>query len=375
MPRNRTTASAILIFFIIAATTKLAIAQKGEISEISTIVWFLLMDEGDEKYSLNIPLGLGKPSASARLQHERNPLTSKKIELGTLLFFDVRLSVDNSTSCASCHKPEKAFSDSTAVSTGVFGRQGTRNAPPLINRFFSTRQLFDVRADSLEEQAILPIINSNELGMPNIESVIDKLNAIEGYRKLFLEAFDDEITASNIGKAIASFERSLFSGNSRFDQFINGDVGALNDSEKRGFVLAQPHTGAQCLFCHAIGEDNFGNFTDEMPTNTGVGTDQSEPDVGEMGITGKPEDFAEFKTPTLRELVQTAPYMHDGSMETLEEVLEFYGNNGIDNPNLNHLLVGGLGISSEQDKADIVNFLKSLSGEGWKIESPNTFPE
>jgi cytochrome c peroxidase len=271
-----------------------------------------------------IPLGLDLYLPAP----EDNPLTSEKIELGRRLFFDRRLSRDGSVACASCHDPERAYSDGRAVAVGVFGRRGRRNAPALVNRGYGRLFFWDGRVATLEEQVLKPIEDPNEMGMTMPEAP-----ASVGLKPV------------EISHALASFVRSILSGGSRFDRFINGDRAALSAEEQVGLQLFRGK--ANCVACH-VGP----NFTDERLHNTGIAWHDgafADPGAG----------LGNFKTPTLREAARTAPYMHDGSIATLAEVVEYYDHGGNRNPHLDaelHPLQ-----LSPQEKTDLVLFLRSLS--------------
>jgi cytochrome c peroxidase len=301
-----------------------------------------------------------------------NPYTPEKAELGQLLYFDKRLSSDGTVSCASCHLPGKAFTDGAPVATGIKGQKGGRSAPTVINRAYSTLQFWDGRAASLEEQAKGPIANPIEMTHARTEAeahqaVVANLKAIPGYVQRFARAFGTEsFTIDHVAKAIATFERTVLSGNSPFDRYEAGDTKAMTDSQVRGRNIF--YGKAACDACH-IGF----NFTDGSYANIGIGMDRKGPDLGRFAITKREEEKGAFKTPTLREIEHTAPYMHDGSMKTLEEVIEHYNKGGIKNPQLDQR-IKPLNLT-EQDKKDLVAFLKALSGEGWQhIKAPSDFP-
>ncbi len=297
------------------------------------------------------PLGL-----PPRIWPAENPFSPQKAELGRRLFFDPRLSLDGSISCATCHDPQLAFTDGKPAAIGIRGQAGTRNTPTIINRAYSKEQFWDGRAASLEEQVQGPITNPIEMAY-TVEGCVDTLQKISEYPALFRAAFGDPaISFERVTLAIATFERTILSGNSPYDRYKAGDKSALSESAKRG---EKTFRKAMCDQCH------FGNtFTDGSFANTGVGTDKPEPDVGRYNVMKRPMDWGAFKVPTLREVANTAPYMHDGSLKTLREVVEFYDRGGAPNRNLDrrykplHL--------REQEMDDIVEFLKSLSGEGWK---------
>ena len=313
-----------------------------------------------------IPLGLDEEGYQVPAD---NPLTKNKIELGRLLFFDKRMSKDNTISCSTCHIPSLAFTDGQPVSAGIKRQQGGRSAPTAINRGFSKVQFWDGRALTLEAQSVGPLTNPIEHGFPNNDDVIAKINTIEGYKKLFNNAFGTStITIQQVGKAIASFQRTLLSGNSPFDRFDwDGDEKAISESAKRGKKLF--FGKARCNLCH------FGtNFSDEKFHNIGIGWGGETVDVGRYNVTREKKDIGAFKTPTLREISMTAPYMHDGRFATLEEVIEHYSRGGVKNPFLDNQIIP-LNLT-ESEKRDIVEMLRTLNGEGWQhVKAPTSFPE
>ncbi len=317
-----------------------------------------------EEYELEVPLGLDEDSL---VIPKDNPLTKEKVELGKLLFFDKRLSKNNSIACGSCHLPTLAFTDGQPVSTGIHRQQGGRSAPTAINRVFSSAQFWDGRAATLEEQSVAPFVNPVEHGFADHNELIAKLSTIEGYKPLFEQAFGTRtITIGLVGKAIASFERTLLSGNSAYDQFGGeGKDDSLSARAQNGLRLFL--VKAQCLRCH------FGNnFTDENFHNLGNDWDTDHVDLGRYRVTKNPKDLGAFKTPTLREISRTAPYMHNGRFGTLAEVVDFYNQGGIKNPYLDPV-IKPLNLT-DQEKEDLVEFLQSLSGEGWQVEPPTKFP-
>jgi cytochrome c peroxidase len=296
-----------------------------------------------------------------------NPYSAAKVELGRYLYFDARLSADDTVSCATCHNPKFAFTDGAPVSTGIKGQKGGRSAPTVINRAYALAQFWDGRAESLEEQAKGPMQNPIEMGNSH-EAIVAKLKGIGGYRPLFAKAFgSEEIDIDRVAKAIASFERTVLSGNAPYDRYKRGDKTAMTAEQARGMAVF--FDKGKCDHCH-----EGANFTLNAYANLGVGTDKSDPDVGRYAITKDPRDWGVFKTPTLREIEHTAPYMHDGSLRTLEEVVEFYDKGGKPNKNLDptikplHLTVA--------EKSELVAFLKALSGEGWQnVQAPTSFPQ
>jgi cytochrome c peroxidase len=306
-------------------------------------------------YKLSLPLGL---DADAAVIPANNPLTEEKIKLGKKLYFDKRLSIDRSLSCATCHIPEKGFADDEPFSNGVGRKKGNRNAPTVINRLFSTRQFWDGRAASLEDQAIGPVHNPVEMAMPNPKVLEDRLKQDAEYAALFRAAFPPAglVNEDHIAKAIASFERTVLSGNSPYDRFLAGDKTAMNGSAQRGYAIFMDEKRGNCVTCHV----NF-NFTDENYYNLGVGMRAKHPDLGRFSVTRLEGHKGAFKTPTLRNVADTAPYLHDGSEKTLEDVINLYEKGGVPNPWLSPKMKP-LKLT-RQDKQDLVEFLKALSGE------------
>ncbi len=316
-------------------------------------------------YKLKIPFGL---EASSVVIPADNPLTTEKVELGRALFFDKRLSGDNTIACANCHIAKLAFTDGMPVATGIRGQKGGRSAPVSFNRVFSTAQFWDGRADTLEAQSIGPFTNPIEHGFTNYDNMIAKMKKIPGYKKLFMDIFGEDITIGNVGKAIASFQRTVLSGNSPADRFDQGgETGAIPETAQRGLILFREK--ARCTKCHS----GF-NFTDEKFHNLGIGWDDNKVDLGRYMVTNNPEEIGAFKTPTLREISRSAPYMHDGRFKTLEEVVKFYNKGGVKNPHQDPLILP-LELT-DQEKSDLVAFLRTLNGEGWQqATEPKSFPQ
>ena len=314
-----------------------------------------------------LPELLGLEDANTFVPKE-NPLTAKKVELGRFLFFDKRMSKNNTIACASCHIPSIAFTDGQPVSTGIHRSQGGRSAPASINRVFTKAQFWDGRAATLEDQSIGPFVNPVEHGFDNYDEMVKKLKGIDGYRRLFKDAFGSDITSESVGKAIASFQRTILSGNSPVDRFdVGGDQQALAEDAQRGLTLFRGK--ARCTRCHS----GF-NFSDEKFHNIGIGWDTNTVDLGRFMETKNPEDIGAFKTPTLREISRTAPYMHDGRFATLDDVVNFYNQGGIKNPHLDNTIIP-LELTTEE-KRDLVAFLSGLNGEGWQqITAPTEFPQ
>jgi cytochrome c peroxidase len=275
---------------------------------------------------------------------DSNPITREKVLLGRRLFFDKRLSRDGTLACANCHEPERAFSDGRAVARGIHGAEGRRNSPALINRGYGSVFFLDGRAPTLERQALEPILNPIELGLTEPE-----LEQRTGLKT-------SEVTA-----ALASYVRTIRSGDSRFDRYASGQPRALNELEKVGLELFRGK--GHCSACH-VGP----NFTDERFHNTGIAwRDGRLDDEGRFNVTQTERDHGAFKTPTLREVARTAPYMHDGSLTAIEDVVEFYSNGGRPNPYLDPE-IRQINFT-DQEKRALAAFLRSLTGrvqEGFK---------
>ena len=300
------------------------------------------------------PQGAPPPLAEPRGLPERAAVDPREAELAALgarLFSDVRLSVDRSVSCASCHRPERNFADDVPFSAGARGRATARNTPTLLNRAYGLRFMWDGRAQTLEEQVLLPIENPLEMDLPLAEALA-RLAADEGLRAEFRRVLGGEPTRDGLARALASHVRSLVLAGSPVDRFRAGDFEALDDAARAGLWFYESRGG--CWRCHG-----GPNFSDEDFHNTGVGARDGEPEPGRAGVTGRPEDRGRFKTPTLRGAAATAPYMHDGSLATLAEVVEFYRAGGRRNSNLDPALAP-IEMSPE-DARNLVAFLGALS--------------
>ena len=286
---------------------------------------------------------------------------AQKVELGKQLYFEPRLSKNNSVSCAFCHNPGTGFADARQFSIGAFGTAGGRQAPTVYNTGFIPLQFWDGRAGSLEEQAIGPIHNPIEMAEMH-ETVVPKIAKIPGYQKQFQLIFGGGASLQHIAEAIAAFERTIVSQNSAFDKYAMGETAAMNEAAVRGLALFRGK--ARCILCH-----NGPNFTDDQFHNLGVPqVGPLKEDLGRYMVTRAQHDKGAFKTPTLRSVVETAPYMHDGVFKTLEEVIDFLDAGGGSNPNLSALMKP-LGLSSEE-KADLIEFLKALTGAPIKVIMP-----
>jgi cytochrome c peroxidase len=318
-----------------------------------------------------------------------NPQTPEKISLGQKLFFDRRLSVDGTVSCSTCHDPAFAFTERKPTSVGIKGRVGQRNAPTVLNALYNKTQFWDGRVKTLEEQAALPIVNSVEMGQPNLDAAVAQIAAVGEYRQAFRAVFGRSPNGPDLLRAIASYERTQLSFDSPFDHFIAGDNNAIDASAKRGWELF--NTQARCNKCHALTDTqrDVTVFTDNDFHNIGIGiirhnvvalarqaeqliksgdtvaidraaiqTDMSA--LGRFLITKKEKDIASFKTPDIRNVLVTAPYFHDGSQETLWDVIDHYNKgDGLQNPYLDEDIQPLALTESEID--DLVAFMASLT--------------
>jgi cytochrome c peroxidase len=342
------------------------------------------------KFTHNPPLGLPKLP-----QPNDNRVTNFKIALGRKLFYDRRLSLNNTFSCAMCHIPEQGFSNNEmATAVGIEGRSVRRNSPSLYNVGYAQLLFHDGRENSLEQQVWGPLLANNEMANPSIGYVVDKIKNSTDYKHLFEQAFNKSPTMETIGKAIASYERTLNSADSAFDRWYYGkQTQGVNEDVKRGAALFTGKAG--CSGCHTI-DKTSALFTDQQRHNTGIGyaaSMQKAPeqqkiqvapgvfvevpkqnltglntekpnDLGYYEISQDPKDRWSYKTPSLRNIALTSPYMHNGSLATLEAVVHFYNQGGIANENLSPLLKP-LNLS-ESELADLVSFLKALTGNNVK---------
>ena len=297
-----------------------------------------------------------------------NPLTIAKVLLGKKLFYDTLLSRDYSVSCASCHHPDKAFSDPKTLSLGVDGRLGTRNATALMNLLFGKSFFWDGNTATLEEQALIPIEADFEMDN-TVEEVIRRLNADTAYIRLFGNAFGKVPDSDGLAKALSSFERTLVSANTKYDEFVlTRDFSIFTPAERRGLELFNSER-ADCFHCHVSPTV----FTDDALTDNGL--EFLNGDSGRDMVTGNPDDRFKFKTPTLRNLRYTAPYMHDGRFNTLEEVIDHYSSGGANRGTQSPFVPpeGGANQLTDQDKADLIAFLMTLSDSSY-INNPAYMP-
>jgi cytochrome c peroxidase len=338
---------------------------------------------------------VGTPVAMTReIIPADNPQTPEKISLGQRLFFDRRLSADGTVSCSTCHDPALAFTDRKPTSVGIKGRVGQRNAPTVLNALYNKTQFWDGRVNTLEEQAALPIVNSVEMGHANLDAAVAQIAAVEEYQQAFRAVFGRPPNGPDLVRAIASYERTQLSFDSPFDHFIAGDKNAIDDSAKHGWELF--NTQARCNKCHALTDtqrdvtnlidNDFHNIgilavrhnvvplarQAEQLINSGdasaidraaIQTDMSA--LGRFLITKQQKDIASFKTPNIRNVLVTGPYFHDGSQETLWDVVDHYNKGaGLQNPYLDED-IQPLALS-ESDIDDLVAFMASLTSANYK---------
>jgi cytochrome c peroxidase len=377
--------------------------KKGGMSmgRISVVLLFFLLTgmSAASLWAAESPLGLPPVPVPSD-----NPQTPEKIALGKRLFEDKRFSADGTVSCATCHDPQKAFTDGLPTSEGIRKLKGTRNAPTVVNAAYYESQFWDGRRASLEEQAKDPLVNPIEHGLPSHAPLLETIRGDGSYPSQFRGVFGvtpQQITMDHVAKAIASFERTLVFGDSPFDRYLfGGDKTALSESAIRGLEIYR--TKGRCQDCHTIGQTNA-TFTDNKFHNIGVGFkrlgsratqianafrkakqegkdidkailgDQEISELGRFVVTLRPSDIGGFKTPTLRDIAVTAPYMHDGSLQTLEEVIEIYNKGGESNP----FLDSGIRPLSltDQEKADLVALMKSMTSPQFAKIVPPTRKE
>lgn len=334
-----------------------------------------------------LPVPLFSPDVIQSFTPADNPTTDAKAKLGDMIFDEKRLSADNSVACNTCHSPRNGFTTHTETSRGVGDQIGKRNAPSILNAMFYKSMFWDGRAASLEEQATLPILNPIEMGQKDPKDVVAKLAAIPEVAQAFQQVFGRPVNWEDMGKALAAFERTRLSTEAPFDRFLHGDEKALNASQKRGWAL---FTGkARCANCHTYNA-SLPLFGDNRFHNTGIAARKQdfnqlatraaasvaagdkaeidklalETDYSELGrflVTQNREDIGAFKTPFLRDVLLTAPYMHDGSLETLWDVVEFFNKGGERNPFLDTEMKP-LGLT-ESEVDDLVRFMSALTSD------------
>lgn len=355
---------------------------------IAQIEQWLDRPENHETLEVVLPLGLNGGRIPEGVL-EKNPLTRAKIELGRQLYFDPRLSSDGTVSCATCHHPDQGYGQATRFGVGVGGQEGNRNSPVSYNRILSTLQFWDGRADSLEEQAKGPIENPVEMANTH-EAAVETVASIPGYRLQFDRVFGEgSVNIETIAQAIAAFERVLVTGPSPFDYYEQlkpyemftaedfaedpelkaeyearlaaAETHPMSESARRGRDLFFSER-VNCAACH-VGA----NLTDEKFHNLGVGMDQPNPDLGRYEVTKDDKDRGAFKTPTIRNVALSAPYMHDGSQKTLLDVVEHYDKGGIPNPWLSDKMKK-LDLT-EQEKLDLVAFMEACTGDMAPVET------
>jgi cytochrome c peroxidase len=358
--------------------------KRSALTAISAAALALLALGANEALLPTLPAGVFAPEIPAD-----NPLSAEKIALGQKLYFDARLSTDGTVACATCHDPKHAFADGRGAkgSAGVGGAMGSKNAPTVLNAAFLATQFWDGRAANLEAQAVLPLINEIEHGFADHPAVVAKLNMLSDYGAPFEAAFGTrEITIERVGQAIASFERTLIEVNAPIDRFLRGDASAISAEALRGWGLFNGK--ARCSTCHGYVEA-IPLFTDDDFHNIGVGVTRvdfaaasrkaaaaaaagasiddlalGDEAVGELGrflVTREERHLGAFKTPQLRNVAKTAPYMHDGSEPTLASVIDYYDRGGNANPYLD----GGMRplALTAQEKADLVALLESFTSD------------
>jgi cytochrome c peroxidase len=376
------------------STLTAGIPGTGALTDSEIAAW-LADSANHETLDIQLPQGLSLGQSQMK-GLQKNPLTRAKIELGRQLYFDTRLSANNTVSCASCHHPQEGYSRHTATGVGIEAQKGGRNSPVSYNRILSDLQFWDGRAGSLEEQAVGPIQSPIEMGNTHAAAVAT-LKGISGYSMQFEKIFDDGVTIDNVGKAIAAFERALVTGPSAYDyqeawgRYADLDPEDLQDlledddlketyETARQNVASNPMSASAlrgmklffskevgCSACH-VGA----NLADEQYHNLGIGMSAAEPDLGRFTVTGAEKDRGAFKTPTIRNVVYSAPYMHDGSLATLEEVVEHYVKGGDKNKWLSEKVVP-LKLTAVQ-KVDLVEFMRACTG-AYPVVSSARLPE
>ncbi len=304
-------------------------------------------EQGNVPFALELPPGFPYPNAPLS-----NPITDASVRLGKALFFEKALSRDNSVSCGSCHFPDVAFSDTSARSTGVDGATGLRNSPTLGNVAYHGSFFRDGGVPTLERQVLAPVHDPVEMDH-DITLVAEQLREVEPYRTLSMKAYARALDPYVITRAIASYERTLISGWSRYDRYLQGQAEALSDAEIRGLALFNSER-LNCTACHSgfdLSDHDFHN----------VGQYMTYADSGRARITLNPGDNGKFKTPTLRNVAMTAPYMHDGSLATLSQVIDLFASGGLPHPGRDPEMQSF--VLSQEEKDDLIAFLSALTDE------------
>ena len=345
-----------------------------------------------DQYYLKLPIGIPADLWSYFIPRN-NSLTPAKVELGRQLFFDQRLSADGSVSCATCHDPNHAFADGRKTAVGIGNRKGARNTPTILNAMFNSTMFWDGRADSLEEQAIQPLVNPDEMGNSSHDQVVKRIAAMPEYSDQFQLVFATAVSIDSLAKAIAAYERTLVSGNAPLDRFLAGDTKAMSESAQRGLNLYR--TKARCTVCHNL-NSSFPFLTDGNYRNTGVAANSAgfdalsrlattangdhsgsqenlsprhselakhagSAELGRFLVSDNALDLGAFRTPSLRNVELTAPYFHDGSAATLADVIRFYNQGGNANTNRDWELQA-INLTEAEQK-DLIEFLKCLTSD------------
>lgn len=353
-----------------------------------------LLVHSSDQFDLKVPTGIPADLWSYFVP-KSNQLTPAKVELGRQLFFDQRLSADNSVSCATCHDPDHAFTDGRKTAIGIGNRKGTRNTPTILNAMFNSTIFWDGRANSLEEQAIQPLVNPDEMGNISHDQVIQRIAAVPDYAAQFQRVFGKAVDIDSFAKAIAAYERTLLAGNAPLDRFLAGDRNALGEAAQRGLNLYR--TKARCTVCHSL-NTAFPFLTDGNYRNTGVAANfagfnalsrlatgaapvpagaeslnhgtsvrstlakqEGTAELGRFLVSDDTLDIGAFRTPSLRNVELTAPYFHDGSAATLADVVRYYSQGGNDNTKRDWELQA-INLT-EAEQQDLIEFLKCLTSD------------
>ena len=317
---------------------------------------------GTSEYKPEIlPLPKGLASYAEMNVPADNPMTPEKVALGRQLFFDKRLSGDESRSCYSCHVCEKGLTDGLPKAVGAFNKQLPRSSPTLWNIGYHEAFYWDGRSPSLEKQAMAAWKGGNMGAEGKEQEIAARVNALKGYKDQFQKVFGGDATPENMMQAICAYERTIITGDTPWDKWKAGDQSAMQGAVARGWQVFQD---AKCTNCH-----DGALFTDQQYHNVGVGMDKPEPDLGRGKITNKPEEAGAFKTPTLRDVAKSAPYFHDGSIATLEEAVDFMLGGGRPNPHLDTKNLQKRTLTKEQ-RDDLLAFLRSLSVNSCQVTEP-----